>query len=135
MSNWTRDLQKMMEVDKDQTEESNPDLERLKSKLFINRTSKTNRSFYNQFDHDKRYKNSRGNCCFWHIIGAPQKDGKDMPMLSYQKLLYKTLRELKHHWIKKSRGLGVSGFLLRYLAYQCLTGEYPPGSRACHCRT
>jgi hypothetical protein len=23
------------------------------------------------------------NCCFWHIIGVPQKDGHDMPVLPY----------------------------------------------------
>jgi hypothetical protein len=41
------------------------------------------------------------NCCFWHIIGLPQKDGHDMPLLPYQRTLYEVLQSHKHIWIKK----------------------------------
>jgi hypothetical protein len=31
-------------------------------------------------------------CCFWQGIGCPQKDGKDMPVLPYQKILYEAYK-------------------------------------------
>jgi hypothetical protein len=136
MSNWARDLQKMMDLDKDQIEQQdNPDLILLKSKLYSvgHRGKGKFKPFYilSEDMHERRYKSTKGQDCFWHIISAPTLNGKDMPMLPYQKLLYRILGEYKCHWIKKSRGIGVSEFLLRYLAYQIMTGEYPPGSRAC----
>jgi hypothetical protein len=30
---------------------------------------------------------TKGQCCYWHIIRCPKKDGKDMPVLPYQKIL------------------------------------------------
>jgi len=59
---------------------------------------------------------TKGHCCFNHIIGLPQKDGHDMPLLPYQRTLYEALQDHKHIWIKKSRGIGVTEFLLRYIA-------------------
>jgi hypothetical protein len=86
-------------------------------------------------NHEIRYKNSKGNCCFWHIIGAPKlkRDGHDveMPALPYQQLLWNFLNEHKRIWIKKSRGIGVTEYLLRWVGYHCLTGGFPPGSRVC----
>jgi hypothetical protein len=64
-----------------------------------------------------------GQCCFWHAIGCPQKDGKDMPVLPYQKILYDALQEHKHIWLLKSRGIGVTTFLLRYIAWSCICGN------------
>jgi hypothetical protein len=29
---------------------------------------------------------TKSNCCFWHVIGLPQKDGHDMPLLPYRYL-------------------------------------------------
>jgi len=72
----------------------------------------------------------KGQCCFWHIIGAPQKDGHEMPLLPYQKLLYRILQERKRIWIKKSRGLGVTTFFLYWIAYCCLT-RFQPNDRVC----
>lgn len=46
-----------------------------------------------------------------------------MPLLSYQKTLYDSLQNHKHIWIKKSRGIGVTEFLLRYIAWCCLSEE------------
>jgi hypothetical protein len=37
----------------------------------------------------------QGQCCFWHIIKPPQKDGKDMPVLPYQRILYDALQNHK----------------------------------------
>jgi late competence protein required for DNA uptake (superfamily II DNA/RNA helicase) len=48
----------------------------------------------------------------------------------YQKTLYETLQNYKHIWIKKSRGLGVTEFLLRYIAWSCFS-KYAANSRVC----
>jgi late competence protein required for DNA uptake (superfamily II DNA/RNA helicase) len=69
-------------------------------------------------------------CCFWHWVGAPQKDSIKMPVLPYQRLLYRMLKEHKHIWIKKSRGIGVTTFFLYWIAHQCTT-QYKPGDRVC----
>lgn len=72
--------------------------------------------------HKFEYHRTKGSCCFNHVIGLPQKDGHDMPLLPYQRTLYCALQDHKHVWIKKSRGLGVTEFLLRYIAYCSTSG-------------
>jgi hypothetical protein len=61
-------------------------------------------------------------------IGAPLKDGVRMPILPYQRLLHQVLREHGAIWIKKSRGLGVSTYMLYLTAHRYLT-QYKPGDR------
>jgi hypothetical protein len=123
-----KDLEKLMQ--QDQQFEQHNELNELKQKLSGKQGQK---SFYiwTETTHNLRYKTSGGKCCFLHIIGPPQKDGHDMPLLPYQHLLWKSLQEYKRIWIKKSRGIGCSEFILRYLAYNCVTGIFPPGSRVC----
>jgi hypothetical protein len=53
-----------------------------------------------------------------------------MPMLPYQNVLYRALRENKRIWIKKARGLGVTTYFLYHIAYLCLT-QLQPGDRVC----
>jgi hypothetical protein len=62
-------------------------------------------------------------CCFWHGIRCPQNDGGDIPVLPYQRTLYEALQNHKHIWCLKSRGIGVTSFLLRYIAWCCLSGS------------
>ena len=72
-----------------------------------------------------------GTCnCFNHQIGLPQKDHHDMPLQNYQKTLHEDLVNHKLIWIKKSRGIGVSEFLLRWIAFCCFN-VFPPGNRVC----
>jgi hypothetical protein len=54
-----------------------------------------------------------------------------MPLLPYQRTLYDSLQNHKHIWTKKSRGLGVTEFLLRYIAYCCTSGKFAANSRVC----
>ena len=86
------------------------------------------------FDTEEQHKQqdlkTRSNCCFWHVIGLPQKDGHDMPLLPYQRTLYDSLQSHKHIWIKKSRGIGVTEFLLRYIAWSCYS-SFSANSRVC----
>jgi hypothetical protein len=74
---------------------------------------------------------TKGQCCFWHIIGCPKKNGNPMPVLPYQKILYDALQNHKHIWILKSRGIGVTEFLLRYIAWCCVIKKIIANSRVC----
>ena len=58
-------------------------------------------------------------CCFNHIIGLPQKNGQPMPLFDYEQMLFDILQQHKHVWIKKATGLGVTEFMLRYMAWLC----------------
>jgi hypothetical protein len=85
---------------------------------------------FDKEEHRHEHIRTNGLCCWWHGIGCPQKDGKDMPVLPYQKILYDALQNHKHIWILKSRGIGCSEFLLRYITWLCL-GQISPNSRVC----
>ena len=56
---------------------------------------------------------------FNHTIGLPQKGGVSCPLHDYEQLLYDTLQQHKYVWIKKATGLGVTEFMLRYMAWLC----------------
>jgi hypothetical protein len=62
--------------------------------------------------------NSNSNT-FNHAIGLPEKNGEPIPLFDYEQLLYNTLEQHKHVWIKKATGLGVTEFMLRYMAWLC----------------
>ena len=75
-----------------------------------------------------------GDCCFNHIIGLPQKDGDDKPLYDYEQLIFDSLvtpTDNKHLWIKKATGLGVSEFMLRFMAWLCLKDNTLSGSQMC----
>jgi hypothetical protein len=59
---------------------------------------------------------------FNHAIGLPEKNGQAFPLFDYEQLLYDTLQQHKHVWIKKATGLGVTEFMLRYMAWLCFNG-------------
>ena len=75
-----------------------------------------------------------GECCFNHIIGLPQKDGNDKPFYDYERVIFDTLVDQngnKHLWIKKATGLGISEFMLRFMAWLCLKDDKSSGSQMC----
>ena len=75
-----------------------------------------------------------GDCCFNHIIGLPQKDGNDKPLYDYEQLIFNSLvtqTSNKHLWIKKATGLGISEFILRFMAWLCLKDNALSGSQMC----
>jgi hypothetical protein len=41
--------------------------------------------------HKERDRVTTGDCCFIHVIGLPKKDGKEIPLFDYEKMLYKAL--------------------------------------------
>jgi hypothetical protein len=80
-----------------------------------------------------------GNCCFNHIIDLPQKDGNDKPLYDYEQIIFDSLviycgntnSNSKHIWIKKATGLGISEFMLRFMAWLCLKDNALSGSQMC----
>jgi hypothetical protein len=86
---------------------------------------------------------TNGNGCFNHIIGLPQKDGNDKPLYDYEEIIFDTLvthkngndnhfsSGKKHLWIKKATGLGISEFMLRFMAWLCLKDNSLSGSQMC----
>lgn len=96
--------------------------------------------------HREKHRINKGNCCFNHIIGLPRKDGVEKPMFDYEAVFYKALLEpgylnsmptsrsikpkniahpfkAKHLWVKKATGLGVTEFMLRFMAWLCLKDD------------
>jgi hypothetical protein len=114
-----------------------PELQKLQGKPFWN---------WDVVNHKEKHRTYKGNCCFNHIIGLPRKDGIQKPMYDYEKILFKSLLEpgflnsrpatplrepnniaytfkAKHLWVKKATGLGVTEFMLRFMAWLCLRND------------
>jgi hypothetical protein len=126
----------------------------LKKRVCLETTSEQQSRLF-EILHDKRFwiwdieqhKNedirAKGECCFNHIIGLPQKDGLDKPFYDYEKIIFDSLVTQegndntnsypgsKHLWIKKATGLGVSEFMLRFMAWLCLKDDSLAGSQMC----
>ena len=66
-----------------------------------------------------------------HVIGLPQKNGKSYPLFDYEKLVFDTLQNHKHVWIKKATGLGITEFMLRYVAWLCFSRSQIASSQMC----
>jgi hypothetical protein len=71
----------------------------------------------NVMTHKQRDIETKGLCCFNHIIGLPWKDGIEKPIFDYEQDIVKTLDSYSDIWIKKARGLGVTEILLRYMSW------------------
>ena len=78
---------------------------------------------WNREEHILQDIKNNGNCCFNHIIGLPIKNGKEYPLFDYEQLIFDTIEENQNIWIKKARGLGVTTFLIRYLAWKILSSS------------
>jgi hypothetical protein len=87
-----------------------------------------------QFDRLKGlpfYNWEDGQFSFNHAIGLPEKNGVPMPLFDYEHLVFNTLQQHKHVWIKKATGLGVTEFMLRYMAWLCLNDAHLVRSQMC----
>ena len=83
--------------------------------------------------HKKEYQLTNGKCCLNHILQCPinQKTGLPNPMFDYEKTIYDTLQQHKHIFILKSKGLGITEFFLRYIAWLCLKDDTLKNSQIC----
>jgi hypothetical protein len=93
---------------------------------------------WNVEDHRQEDIRAKGDCCFNHIIGLPQKNGFDKPLYDYEKIIFDSLvtyngniDSKKHLWIKKATGLGISEFILRFMAWLCLKDNALSHSEMC----
>jgi hypothetical protein len=89
---------------------------------------------WDKAEHKQEDINTDGDCCFNHIIGLPQKDRIDKPLYDYEQIIFDALvtqNNNKHLWIKKATGLGVSEFMLRFMAWLCLKDNALSGSQMC----
>jgi hypothetical protein len=85
--------------------------------------------------HKEKDRSGKGECCFNHIVGLPRKDGIEKSIFDYEKLLFDSLLlpefynpskhnfKHKHLWVKKATGLGVTEFMLRFMAWLCLRND------------
>jgi hypothetical protein len=83
--------------------------------------------FYNWQQQPLGQKKSKGD--FNHTIGLPIKEGKAFPLFDYEQMLFDTLQKHKHIWIKKATGLGITEFMLRYMAWLCLKDDTYKGAQ------
>lgn len=81
--------------------------------------------------HKIQHAISSGRCCFNHIIGLPVKNSKKMRLFDYEQEIFNALQVTKHLWIKKATGLGITEFMLRYIAWLCLRDDKLKGSQMC----
>jgi hypothetical protein len=126
-----KDLQKLIESQPDHDNPEQSQLERLRDKPFW---------VWIKNNHKRLGKIHKDNCCFNHIISLPTKNGVQMPLFDYERMLYKALTEpsylngttygnvahsfkVKHLWIKKATGLGITEFMLRFMAWLCLRND------------
>jgi hypothetical protein len=75
------------------------------------------------------------------FIGLPSRDTVDKPLYDYEKIIFESLvtqvgntnnrSYSKHLWIKKATGLGISEFMLRFMAWLCLKDNALSGSQMC----
>jgi hypothetical protein len=99
---------------------------------------------WNIEEHKREDGRTNGECCFNHIIGLPQRDSRDKPLYDYEKIIFNYLigfqldteigntnSNNKHVWIKKATGLGISEFMLRFMAWLCVKDNALSGSQMC----
>jgi late competence protein required for DNA uptake (superfamily II DNA/RNA helicase) len=94
-------------------------------------------------EHKQEDIKTKGDCCFNHIIGLPKKNEVDKPLYDYEKMLFDSLSSSsssnnfttanynRHLWIKKATGLGITEFMLRYMAWLCMKDDKLTGSHMC----
>jgi hypothetical protein len=100
---------------------------------------------WNIEEHKQEDIKTDGDCCFNHVIGLPRRNGIDKPLYDYEKIIFDLLilpsfdsqnndinsSNNKHLWIKKATGLGISEFMLRFMAWLCLKDNALSGSQMC----
>ena len=77
-------------------------------------------TFGNPITHDTIYHAKQGKCCFNHIVGLPKKNDKEYPIFDWQQQIYDALLSYSNLSILKSRGIGITTFIIRYLAWKIL---------------
>lgn len=82
-------------------------------------------------EHRKEDIKTNGYCCFNHVIGLPKKNGLEKPIFDYEKIIFDCLQSHNHIWIKKATGLGITEFMLRFMAWLSLKDKSLSSSCMC----
>jgi hypothetical protein len=61
---------------------------------------------------------TNGYCSFNHLISLPTKDGRQAPLFDFQAFIFDIIEQNQYVWIRKSIGIGLTTFMLRYLAWK-----------------
>ena len=72
-------------------------------------------------EHETKYLESIGQCCFNHILSLPTKGAKQYPLFNFQQIIFDTIEQNKNVWIKKARGIGFTTLMLRYISWKILS--------------
>jgi hypothetical protein len=64
-------------------------------------------------------------------IKTEQDTDIEMPIFDYEKIIFDCLESHSHIWIKKATGLGITEFMLRFMAWLCLRDNTLSGSEMC----
>ena len=75
---------------------------------------------WDSYLHRVQYEKTNGGCCFNHLLSLPSKDGIRYPLFDFQAIIFDTVERNQNVWIKKARGIGLTTFILRYLAWKIL---------------
>jgi hypothetical protein len=75
---------------------------------------------WDSYLHGVQYEKTNGCCCFNHLLSLPSKDGIQYPLFDFQAIIFDTVERNQNVWIKKARGIGLTTFILRYLAWKIL---------------
>jgi hypothetical protein len=89
---------------------------------------------WNVEEHKKEDIKTNRNCCFNHIVGLPTKEGAEKAIFDYEQVIFESLvtqNGNKHLWIKKATGLGISEFILRFMAWLWLKDNALSSSQMC----
>ena len=125
-----RHQQKKLKQNQNQLSQSSHNFDILKAKPFW---------IFDKQEHLKLTIETNQQCCFNHNVGLPLKDGKEFPLFDYEKILYDNLMlqdnnntfKDKHLWIKKATGLGISEFMLRFMAWLAVRNNDCRDSQMC----
>jgi hypothetical protein len=119
--------QKLREsIQKSQSSSNNSNLDILKDKPFW---------IWDREEHLQLAKETNQQCCFNHIVGNCTKGGREYPLFDYEKTIYDSLMipeynnplnhnfKDKHLYVLKAVGLGLSTFMLRFMAWLALRND------------
>ena len=78
---------------------------------------------WDSYLHSVQYEKTNGSCCFNHLLSLPSKNGTQYPLFNFQAIIFDTVERNQNVWIKKARGIGLTTFILRYLAWKILSSS------------
>ncbi|MGI0034128.1 MAG: hypothetical protein ACRD97_12785 [Nitrososphaeraceae archaeon] len=78
---------------------------------------------WDEKEHREQFIKTNGKCCHVDILGRPQKNGIDFPIFDYENLIFDAIENNSNIWILKSRGIGLTTFMIYYLSWKILSSS------------